>query len=128
MMEWTLSILIGIAVLLLFWSIIKAKQAAQIEKSEIEQFSITIMEEIQQLEKQLRYLELDHEITAKEAGIKKEVSEQRARLREAIDLHRRGYSFEGIAAKTKITDFEVKLMLAPYIEPTSERRKAANDS
>ncbi|MFC0561017.1 hypothetical protein [Halalkalibacter alkalisediminis] len=127
MMEWTLSILFGGAVLLLILSFMKAKQEAKIEKSEIEQFSISMMEEMQQLEQKMRYLELDHEITAKEAGIKVEASAQRAILREAIDLHRRGYSLEGIAAKTRKTESEIKLMLAPYMELPSERRKAAND-
>lgn len=128
MMEWTLSILFGVAVLLLVWSFIKAKKVAKIEKSEIEQFSISMMEEMQQVKEQMRHLELDHEITAKEAGLKVESFKQRAQLREAIDLHRRGYSFEGIAAKIRVTESEVKLMLTPYMEAASERRKAANES
>lgn len=127
-MGWTLTILFSVAVVLLVLSFMKAKQAAKIEKSEIEQFSISIMEEMQELKDQMRHLQLDQEITAKEAGIKVEASVQRALLREAIDLHRRGYSLEGIATKTKKTESEIKLMLAPYMDPTGERRKAANDS
>lgn len=123
-MEWALSILFGAAVLLLVWSFVKARKATQIEKSEIEQFSISVMEEMQQVQQQMRNLELDQEIIAQEAGLKPG-AEQRELLRVVIDLYRRGYSIEGIAAETKRTESETKLMLAPYMERKSERRKVA---
>jgi hypothetical protein len=128
MMEWALSILFGVAILLLFWSFVKGKKSAKIEKSEIEQFSISIMEEMQQLQQQMRNLELDQEITAQQAGAKTGSPKQRALLREVIDLHRRGYSPEGIAAETRLNESEIKLMLAPYMERKDERRKVANES
>lgn len=126
-MEGALSILLGVAVLLLLVSFVKAKKTDKIKKTEMEQHSISIMKEIQQLQQQIRDLELDNEITAQEAGVRSTLLKQRALLRQAIELQRRGYSFESIAEKTKMTESEVQLMLSPYIVLQGERRRVAND-
>ncbi|ARK32688.1 hypothetical protein [Halalkalibacter krulwichiae] len=127
MMEWALSILFGVAVALLVLSFVKAKKTQEIEKQEMEQLSISLMEEMQELQKQLHDLALDNEITAREAGVKSVATKQRAVLRQVIDLHRRGYSYEGIAAQTTASETEIRLMLAPYIEAKNERRQVANE-
>lgn len=128
MMEWALAILFGAAVLLLILSVFKMRQSSKVEQQEIEQVSISLMEEVYQLQKQIRNIELDAEITAQEAGIKAGSSKRRLLLREVLDLHKRGYSFEGIAAEKKLTENEVELLLTPYIEVKGERRQVANDS
>lgn len=54
-------------------------------------------------------------------------SEKRSLLREVLDLHKRGYSFESIALKTKQTENEIENLLTPYIKTKNERSKVAND-
>ena len=61
------------------------------------------MEEVHQLQQQIRNIELDAEITAQEAGILAASSEQRILLRDVLDLHKRGYSFDSIAAKKQMS-------------------------
>ncbi len=127
-MEWALAILFGAAAMLLILSFYKTRQESKAGKREMEEFSISIMKEVQELQKQLRNFELDAEVQSTEEGKKAGSAKQRLLLREVLDLHKRGYSFEGIAAETKLTENEVKLLLAPYMEQKGERRRVANES
>ncbi|WP_332631920.1 hypothetical protein [Halalkalibacter flavus] len=128
MMEWTLAILFGSAILLLILSFSKTRQSQKAAQQELEQFSISIMEEVYQLQKKMRDFELDAEISANEKGKQSVSPKQRILMREVLDLHKRGYSLEGIATETELTENEVRLLLTPYLEEKDERRKVANDS
>jgi hypothetical protein len=128
MMEWALAILFGAAVMLLILSFYKTRQESKAGQQEMEEFSISILKEVYKLQKQMRNFELDAEVKATEEGKKANSAKQRLLLREVLDLHKRGYSSEGIAAETQLTENEVKLLLAPYIEQKGERRRVANES
>ncbi|MDF9760865.1 hypothetical protein QUF81_13515 [Peribacillus simplex] len=125
MMEWALIILFGVAVLLFILSFIK-KDSVKVD-SQLEQLAITFGNEMNVLQEKIRNIEIDAEITVQEAGILAMSSEKRNLLREVLDLHKRGYSFESIALKTKQTENEIEGLLTPYIKTKSERRNVAND-
>jgi hypothetical protein len=124
MMEWALAILFSAAVLLLILSYFKTTSK---HEDQIEQISLTFMGEVNQLQQQIRNIEIDAEITAQEAGILAASSNQRLLLRDVLDLHKRGYSLESIAKKKQLTMYEIEHLLAPYIKPKDERRKVTND-
>ncbi len=120
-MELVLIIIFASAVLLLILSFIRTKQANSSLEKQIDQTSFSIMNEVHRLQKQIRDVELDAEISAHEAGILSQNAEERVLLRELIDLHRRGYSINSIAEKKQLTELEVETMLAPYIPTKAER-------
>ncbi|WP_352920506.1 hypothetical protein [Peribacillus simplex] len=125
MMEWALIILFAAAVLLFILSFIK-KDSAKVD-SQLEQLAITFGDEMNVLQEKIRNIEIDAEITVQEAGVLAMSSETRNLLREVLDLHKRGYSFESIAQKTKQPEEEIESMLTPYIKTKNERRNVAND-
>lgn len=124
MMEWALVILFGAAVLLLLLSYFKTTSKTE---NQIEQFSFTFMGEVNQLQQQIRNIEIDAEITAKQAGVWATSSKQRILLREVLDLHKRGYSMESIASKKQLTQYEIEHLLAPYINTKDERSNVLNE-
>lgn len=125
MMEWALVILFGAAVLLFILSFIK-KDSVKVD-SQLEQIASTFGDEMNVLQEKIRNIEIDAEITVQEAGILAMSSEKWSLLREVLDLHKRGYSFESIALKTKQTENEIEHLLTPYIKTKNERSKVAND-
>ncbi|GAE30583.1 hypothetical protein [Halalkalibacter hemicellulosilyticus] len=125
-MGWALLLIFIVAIILLCWSLFSKEQSA--EKKQMEQFSVSVMQEVDHLQQQIRDLELDQDIIAQEAKVPSKTSQERKVLRELLDLHRRGYSMEGIAHEKGLTENEVILLLTPYIEVKQERRQAANDS
>ncbi|UYY97035.1 hypothetical protein OJ967_16450 [Peribacillus frigoritolerans] len=125
MMEWALIILFAAAVLLFILSFIK-KDSVKVD-SQLEQIASTFGDEMNVLQEKIRNIEIDAEITVQEAGILAMSSEKRNMLREVLDLHKRGYSFESIALKTKQSEEEIERMLTPYMKTTNERRNVAND-
>lgn len=127
MMEWVLAILFGAAVLLLILSFFKTRETSKVEQ-QIEDISLSFMDEVHQLQQQIRNIEIDAEITAQEAGILAASSSQRILLRDVLDLHKRGYSFESIATKKRMTPYEIEQLLAPYIKNKEERSKGAHES
>lgn len=126
-MEWTLAFLFGAAVLLLILSFYKTLQSSSKAEQQIDQLTFTFMNEVDQIQEQIRNIELDAEITAQEAGILAGTSSQRILMREVLDLHKRGYSYESIATKKQLTESEIEQMLAPYIKTKNERSKVSND-
>ncbi|MGE8078798.1 hypothetical protein [Peribacillus loiseleuriae] len=124
MMEWTLALLFGVAVVLLILSFIKSKQLKQEKEQQMEQFTISFLKELNQLQQKIQDVEIDTEIIAQKTGL----SKQRLLLREVIDLHRRGYSLESITAKSQMTEDEIKRLLAPYIKSKVERSDVTNES
>ncbi len=127
MIEWTIVILLGAAVLLLILSFAKTKQSSKTVDQQIEELSYSFTNEITQLQQQIRNIELDAEISAKEAGILSSSSKQRLLLREALDLYKRKYSFESIAQRTKLTPYEVEHLLTPYMKAKDEGSKVTNE-
>ncbi|WP_026673263.1 hypothetical protein [Alkalihalobacterium bogoriense] len=125
-MVWVLTFLFVSAIVLLAVSYVKMKQSKTEEQHHIEQVSISMTEELLKVQEQLRKIELDAEITAQEAEVS--TGEQRQLIRDVLDLHRRGYSFESIANEKQRSVPEIELMLAPYVQHKNERRKVANDS
>lgn len=125
-MEWALAILFGAAILLLILSFYMTKQPPK--SDQLEKLAVSFMEEVQSLEKQIRNIELDAEITAHEAGVKVGSSEKRALLREVLDLYKRGYSITSIAEEKRLPINEVKFLLSPYMERETGRGSVANDS
>ncbi|WRP07978.1 hypothetical protein U9J35_07435 [Rossellomorea aquimaris] len=124
-MGWAIAILFGTAVVLLILSFIKTTQSNSQLEQQIEHVSISVLNEVHELEKQLRNIQLDAEITAQQSGAAPAESEERFMLREMIDLHKRGYSIESIASKKQLTPNEVERMLAPYVTRKTERSLVA---
>ncbi|HWJ79732.1 MAG TPA: hypothetical protein VNR61_16845 [Niallia sp.] len=121
-MEWTLAVLFIASVILLIASLAKANKTSRAEQRERDVIHLSVMEEIADLQKQVRNLELDIEILEKEAGLQVALKDRKV-LREVIDLYRRKYSLETIAAQKKLTQAEVEEMLSPYLHVKEERRK-----
>ncbi|WP_257008351.1 hypothetical protein [Bacillus sp. FJAT-45350] len=127
-MGWMLAIVFGAAIVLFILSFIYTKKASNEELRAVEQFSLTILNDMNKLQEHVRNVELDTEIMAKEAGLEVGSTEKRRILRDMLDMYRRGYSFESIAEKKKLPEAEVKHRLAPYMNVEGVRRKVANDS
>lgn len=125
MMGWAIAILFGTAVVLLILSFIKTTQSNSQLEQQIEHVSISVLNEVHDLEKQLRNIQLDAEITAQQSGAAPAESEERFMLREMLDLHKRGYSIQSIASKKQLTPNEVERMLAPYMTRKTERSLVA---
>lgn len=125
MMGWAIAILFGTAVVLLIISFIKTTQSNSQLEQQIEHVSISVLNEVHDLEKQLRNIQLDAEITAQQSGAAPAESEERFMLREMLDLHKRGYSIESIASKKQLPPNEVERMLAPYMTRKTERSLVA---
>ncbi|WP_285766149.1 hypothetical protein [Peribacillus sp. SI8-4] len=125
MMEWALVILFGAAVLLFILSFSK-KDSVKVDE-QMEQLASSFGDEMNVLQEKIRNIEIDAEITAQEAGVLALSSGKRTLLREVLDLHKRGYSTESIALKTKHPENEIENLLTPYIKAKNERRTVAND-
>jgi hypothetical protein len=125
-MGWVIAILFGSAVVLLILSFVKTTQSKSYLEQQIAQVSISVRNEVHDVQKQIRNIELDAEITATQTGAMEAASEERILLREMLDLYKRGYSFETIAAKTELTQHEAERMLAPYLTKKAERGMAVS--
>ncbi|RIW30903.1 hypothetical protein D3H55_16080 [Bacillus salacetis] len=123
-MGWVLAILFGSAAVLLILSFIKTTQSKSQLEQQIEHSSISLMNEVHELQKQIRNIELDAEITAKQSGSMEQNSQERLMLREVLDMHKRGYSADSIASKTGHMAHEIEKMLAPYKAKKMERSMA----
>lgn len=124
-MSWALAILFAVAVILFIVSFIKT-DSAKVEQ-QMEQITSTFGDEVSQLQMQIRNLEIDAEIMAQEAGLLSGPSEKWSLLHDVLDLYKRGYSLDSIAAKKERSIEEIEYMLVPYIKVKDERRKVAND-
>lgn len=125
MMLWALAILFGAALILFIVSFIKT-DSMKVEQ-QLEQITSTFGDEVSQLQMQIRNLEIDAEIMAQEAGLLSGPSEKWSLLHDVLDLYKRGYSIDSIAAKKERSIEEIEDMLAPYIKAKEERRKVVND-
>lgn len=120
----TLIFLFIISALLLLFSISKTYQASRAEQKRIDMAHISVMKEINDMQESIRNIELDIEIAIKEAGIQLS-SKELLFMREILDLHKRNYSIESIAEKTKEPVSEIKQLLSPYQTVKGEGRKVA---
>ncbi|NQD67476.1 hypothetical protein HP456_16295 [Bacillus haikouensis] len=124
-MEWIIAILFGTAVVLLIISFIKTANSKSQLEQQLEHASISVLNEVHELEKQIRTIQLDAEITAQQSGAMESQSEERALLRDMLDMHKRGYSIESIASNRKLSSNEVERMLTPYMTRKAERGMVA---
>ncbi|GLI84998.1 hypothetical protein FZC83_15235 [Rossellomorea marisflavi] len=124
-MGWIIAILFGAAVVLLILSFVKTSQSKSQLEQQVEHMSISVMNEVHELEKQMRAMQLDAEITAQQAGAVPATSDERRVLREMLDLHKRGYSIESIASEQQLPTIEVERMLTPYMTKKAERSMVA---
>jgi TolA-binding protein len=125
MMGWVIAILFGTAVVLLILSFIKTTQSKSQLEQQMEHVSISVLNEVHELEKQIRNMQLDAEITAQQSGAMEGSSEERLMLRDMLDMHKRGYSIESIASKKQLPSTEVERMLTPYMTRKAERGMVA---
>jgi hypothetical protein len=127
-MEWALAIIFSVAILLLLASYFRMRKTSKAEQREIDSVYVSLMEEVNKLQEQIRILELDAEISAYEAKIIEIDSKERLLLRELLDFYKRGYTIEGIADKVQLNENEINYLLAPYMSSKAERRNVANES
>ncbi|MBM4762847.1 hypothetical protein [Bacillus sp. B15-48] len=121
-MDWALVLLFSAAILLLIISYMKIRNTAKAEQREIDSVFVSLMEEVNKLQEQIRKLELDAEISAHEAKIIGIDSKERVILREILDLYKRGYTIEGMAEKVQLSENEIQYLLTPYMSNKQERR------
>ncbi|MGX1263106.1 hypothetical protein RKD55_000910 [Rossellomorea marisflavi] len=124
-MGWIIAILFGAAVVLLILSFVKTSQSKSQLEQQVEHMSISVMNEVHELEKQMRAMQLDAEITAQQAGAVPATSDERRVLRDMLDLYKRGYSIESIASEQQLPTIEVERMLTPYMTKKAERSMVA---
>ena len=127
LMEWTLAALFAGSALLLIISFFKARKASKAEQRELDMMHIATMNEIKELKDSIQKIEHDVDIVINESGIQLTPQERRF-MREVIDLYKRKYSIENIAAKKQVTENEIKQILAPYITSKNERSKFAHEA
>lgn len=127
MMGWTLAGLFAVSILLLLISIYKGLQASKAEQNRIDMAHISVMKEINEMQEQIRKMELDLDIITTESGLQLS-SEKKRFMREILDLYKRNYSIESIAEKMQISVSEMEQLLAPYPRTKEERRKVANEN
>ncbi|KQL53956.1 hypothetical protein AN964_10900 [Heyndrickxia shackletonii] len=125
-MEWTLAILFVVSALLLIISIIMTRRASKAEQKGIDMVHLSVMDDINNMQDSIRNLEFDIEIMMKEAGIQLS-SEKRAIMREVLDLYKRKYSIESIAAQKQVSENEIKQILSSYLGSKDEGGKVANE-
>ncbi|WP_108669097.1 hypothetical protein [Peribacillus acanthi] len=124
-MGWTLTGLFLISAVLLVISLSKSFQASKENQKEVDLVHISLMKEINTLQESIRNIELDQEVMMKEAGIQLS-NEEILYMREILDLYKRNYSIESIAAKKQVSESEIARLLAPYQKMMDERRMVAN--
>lgn len=126
MMGWTLAGLCVISALLLIYSIAKSTKATKKEHQAIDLVHIEVMKDINALQESIQNIKLDLEVVMKEAGVQS-TPDEILLMREILDLYKRNYSIESIAAMKQVSEEEIKLRLAPYLTSKGERRKVANE-
>ena len=118
-MEWTLFGLLLLSAILLAFSIIKSYRDSKAEKKQIDLVHVSMMKEINSIQDSIRDIELDIEVVIKEAGIQLSADEKLF-MREVIDLYRRNYSIESIAAKKEVSQNKIEQLLTPYLKLKDE--------
>lgn len=125
-MEWTLGGLFAVSALLLIMSGIKGRKASKEELKEIDMIHVSTMNEIKDIKDSIRKMELDIEIITNESNLPIS-AEERIFRREVLDLYNRKYSIENIAGQKKVSENEIRQIIAPYITEKNERSKVTNE-
>ncbi|MDV2683173.1 hypothetical protein AB3N04_03570 [Alkalihalophilus sp. As8PL] len=110
MIEWTIMILLVIAILLFVLSFFRKDKATEVER-QMENFSITLMQEIYQLKKKIRILEEELLVSSDQAPTKARSASTQKLQAEVESLHQKGYTLEIISEKTGLTPLEVERIL-----------------
>ncbi|MFB5197657.1 hypothetical protein ACE198_22575 [Neobacillus sp. KR4-4] len=126
MMEWTIILLIAISAVLLIVSMASNRKVEKQKQKEIDLVHVAVMKDINNVQEQIRSLELDIEVVTKEAGIHL-TPEEVIFKREVLDLYKRKYSIETIAQKKQVSESEIQQFLAPYLAAKDERSKLAHE-
>lgn len=124
-MVWVVAALFLISAGLFLYSYLQNKQALKIEQREIDTIYMTMTDEINKLQTQMRKLELENEVFTQASGM---VKEELHLVRDMLDLYKRGYTIEGIAGKMNIDQQKVEELLTPYMSAKNEGRKVANEA
>ncbi|WP_110114813.1 hypothetical protein [Bacillus sp. CGMCC 1.16541] len=121
-----IAILFGAAIILLLLSFSQTKKATSKIEEQLEQVTLSVGKEVNELQDRIRAIEIDEAITAQQTGALAVNSPERQVLRNMIDMQTRGYSMETIAARVKeFTPEEVEQILAPYTKERNERGSMA---
>lgn len=124
MIDIMIIVLFSLSLLLFILAYFKKDRITELEK-QIEEMSITQMQELYILKKKIRSLEeqatLDEQQTTfiRQA---KSYSKQQL-LREVISLYTQGFQIEDIAQQTGLTHGEVELFLDSYLSAEKERNE-----
>ncbi|WP_018663179.1 hypothetical protein [Heyndrickxia acidiproducens] len=124
-MGWTIAVLFAVSAVLFIISMAKARNQAISEQKEIEMLHLSLMDEINRVKEDIRNVKLDLEIAEKEAGVQLSAQDKLYR-REILDLYKRDYSIDSIAAKKQASVSEIQELLAPFIAAKNERSKVAH--
>ncbi|ERN54808.1 hypothetical protein M3689_04525 [Alkalihalophilus marmarensis] len=115
MIEWTIMILLVIAILLFVLSFFRKDKATEVER-QMENFSITLMQEIYQLKKKIRILEEELLVNGQDVPKARSTSAQKLQA-EVESLRDKGFTLEIIAEKTGLTPLEVERLVASREQP-----------
>lgn len=121
MLELAILILFSIAILLFLLSFFRKDRTAEIEK-QLENISITYMQEIYQLKKKIRLLEEELLINHQPPSFQRQTksTSQQQLLQEVVSLYEQGENTEAIATATGLTIDEVQRLLLPYFQAENE--------
>lgn len=114
MIEMTIIILFSLSILLFILSFFRKDRTEDIEK-QIEELSITYMQEMYQLKKKIRHLEEELLIQHTPSPFQAKSSSQQRLVKEVIAYYEQGDQIEVIAKKTGLTSSEVARFLQPYL-------------
>ncbi len=114
MIEITMLILFAISLLLFILSFFRKDKTAKLEK-QIEDLSLTYMQEMYQLKKKIRLLEEELLISHEQSPFQANSSAQQKLFDEVLTYYKRGDDLRLIAKKTGLTYDEVEHLILPYL-------------
>lgn len=109
----TLVTLISVGVVLIILSFFMNDKFGELE-SQLEQFSITTMQDTYQMKKQIKVLEeelLSEGISQPILGLDKELENKPLLIQKVYHLHQQGYSVKEISTETKLDKNDIKTIL-----------------
>ncbi|MFC0558094.1 hypothetical protein [Halalkalibacter alkalisediminis] len=120
MLEIVLICLFTLATLLFILSFFRKDKTDELEK-QVDQMSITYMQEIYQLKSKIRLLEDELLISADQSTAIRQnhTNSHHKLLTEIIDLYEKGYDIQSISIKTKLSKDEVNGLLDSYQKSNS---------
>ncbi|WP_227934976.1 hypothetical protein [Alkalihalobacillus deserti] len=122
MLEVVLICLFSLAAFLFILSFFRKDKTAELEK-QVEQISITYMQEIYQLKRKVRLLEDELLISAEQStAFRQNHSNSHSKLLEEIlELYEQGFDIQSIATKTNLSKNEVIHLIESKLKPNSFR-------